>query len=1138
MSKNKGRVLILFAFQLILLFGSFVPHSKIVALDKVLFSEEANVIQVQSTLPSDDISLFSDYSLSIEWTYELAYFRDSAPIISDLDYDGKYELLISDHNGNIHCIENNGSSRWVFADSELRGGCFISIANFDNDVYPEIIVTSSSSYVFCLDDDGSEIWRFQSNGDIGSTSAIADLNNDGNMNILFICNDGFSTLHTEGAGLFCLNSTGHIEWFYSIDTTNHYYSYSSPLIIDVDNDSQLEVILLAKSEIVCLNRFGNEEWSYFGYFDTYSSPSCADLNNDGKFEILMYGNSDPGGRLTAISYYGNDYWSCDLGEGYLDGSISVADLDNDNYPEIILGNDATYLFCVSHTGTLQWTFQAGNYEENFRCSPALTDIENDGKSEIIVFTDSLPGTGFSSSKLYILNNLGEQICEYSMATGFDAHPCQADLDNDNIPEIICVNDNGDIYCFTILGTLETTNSIWWGFQGNIARNGHMDTDGDFLDDATELHYETNSTLNDSDFDGIMDGYEIYFTNSDALNNDTDGDGLLDGFEFDNNLNLNANDSLVDDDNDGINNLEELTYHTNPNKYDTDGDGLGDGEEIFFYLTNATYWDSDYDQVGDGDEIALGMDPLVHDSAEDFDDDGLTNLEEINIGSNININDTDGDGIIDGDEVLLYQSNPLLNDTDGDGLLDFEEIFTYFTLPNSVDSDNDTLTDYQEIFTYFTDANNFDTDGDNLDDAWEVIHFLNPLVNDSSEDADGDGLTNYLEYIYNTDPWDMDSDDDGLSDGMEVNTYLTNPLLSDSDFDGITDDWEVYNGLNPNFDDSSIDYDNDLLTNFWEYYYNTQPFNNDTDGDGMPDGFETIIFMLNPLNPDDASVDFDNDGLDNLLEYQIGTNIWSKDTDGDGMPDGWEYNNNLNPLIDDSRKDYDNDDLTNLEEYTKDRNPFKWDNWELIIYWLIPVEVIILGILVFITVRVVRNKRARRRGFLSYKDAKPKREAGFHFGHLYFRAKELGFDNYNDWKRALQLGFSAFEEWQYAKNNGFYTKKEQIDFAAKGFSNYEIFVDTLKNQLNLIIRLNNQLLALIIDVATEDYSRDRDQIQDLEELKNKIMEIEPVYNLFVDLSDLSTRNYRLNKNVKLEKERSEELRRKALFFFEEKMWDVI
>ena len=47
-------------------------------------------------------------------------------------------------------------------------------------------------------------------------------------------------------------------------------------------------------------------------------------------------------------------------------------------------------------------------------------------------------------------------------------------------------------------------------------------------------------------------------------------------------------------------------------------------------------------------------------------------------------------------------------------------------------------------------------------------------------------------------------------------------------------------------------------------------NQDTDSDGMPNGWEQA-HGLDPLNPDDADADADHDGMSNLQEYLAGTN---------------------------------------------------------------------------------------------------------------------------------------------------------------------------------------------------------------------------------------------------------------------------
>lgn len=58
---------------------------------------------------------------------------------------------------------------------------------------------------------------------------------------------------------------------------------------------------------------------------------------------------------------------------------------------------------------------------------------------------------------------------------------------------------------------------------------------------------------------------------------------------------------------------------------------------------------------------------------DFDKDGLKNSQETSHQTKIDDPDTDDDGLADGDEVNVYESNPLIADTDGDTFSDAQEI---------------------------------------------------------------------------------------------------------------------------------------------------------------------------------------------------------------------------------------------------------------------------------------------------------------------------------------------------------------------------------------------------------------------------------------------------------------------------------
>lgn len=136
---------------------------------------------------------------------------------------------------------------------------------------------------------------------------------------------------------------------------------------------------------------------------------------------------------------------------------------------------------------------------------------------------------------------------------------------------------------------------------------------------------------------------------------------------------------------------------------------------------------------------------------DSDGDGLTDNQEVELGTDPLNPDSDGDRLSDGEEVLRRNTNPLIPDTDADNLGDGDEVLDHQTDPLKPDTEDDRLIDGEEI--------RLGTDP------------LNP-------DSDSDGLLDGDESPPCPDPLDPDSDDDGIIDGQDLDPCdANNPSLT-------------------------------------------------------------------------------------------------------------------------------------------------------------------------------------------------------------------------------------------------------------------------------------------------------------------------------------------------------------------------
>ena len=411
--------------------------------------------------------------------------------------------------------------------------------------------------------------------------------------------------------------------------------------------------------------------------------------------------------------------------------------------------------------------------------------------------------------------------------------------------------------------------------------------------------------NDSDFDGIPDGWEYAY----ALDPTDPTDALLDPDADGLNLDGEQNSYFEQD----WNNLDEFRYQpttdsgypsTDPRDPDTDGDGINDGMEFFGFYYGLTEFDCHY--------------VVEHEYVCD-ENNGASDTYLLSGGSDSPLdatnNDTDGDGMPDGWEIENrrwvgttytggnnWSLDPLraddaLWDADGDGLSNICEfawgqIYLEALSGNLFESMGESIEAVESEWSTL-DPNNIDSDGDTLPDGWEALA-NNPNDPDGNScywtsDVKGINPLNGSDATNNPDGDGFDVNNNGiLEPDEEFNNYLEyhirdTSFIGQNDSETSTLPFGIFTQLWQNTEDAA-----EPVFTFGELtsplLFNSQneqdkgsanPISPDSDGDGMPDGWEIWYarwdvvandWTLNPLSEEDKYGDPDSDGYSNWEEY--------------------------------------------------------------------------------------------------------------------------------------------------------------------------------------------------------------------------------------------------------------------------------
>ncbi|HEY1053267.1 MAG TPA: hypothetical protein VGE39_26030, partial [Prosthecobacter sp.] len=201
--------------------------------------------------------------------------------------------------------------------------------------------------------------------------------------------------------------------------------------------------------------------------------------------------------------------------------------------------------------------------------------------------------------------------------------------------------------------------------------------------------------------------------------------------------------------------------------------------------------------GSAQAQTLGIYPGAAASA---DADRLSDAEETTLGTNPNLVDTDGDFISDSDEVLITGTDPLLADSDMDGLTDYEEWMAL--VPKLWDVDKNGMLDIDPLGVHPPETQD---DISPYSDVW--------WTNGHLTDYDGEGIPDREEITF----------------GNFDRFYYMRAYVDWPNGEGETYDNEAWDG--PGLWDPT-DHDRDGLNAAEEAILQTDPYDPDTDGDGL------------------------------------------------------------------------------------------------------------------------------------------------------------------------------------------------------------------------------------------------------------------------------------------------------------------
>lgn len=271
---------------------------------------------------------------------------DSPPTLGDVDNDNKPDILFGEFGGTVRCLNADvGTLKWVLnVDSNSWIQTEPILLDLDNNSQLDFVIANynfdTAHRIFAYNAyDLSLLWETSLPNDVMYHGAsFADIDNDQKPELAIGSYDG---------NLYVLNGEdGSLKFDFSLP--NAVYVGAPTSIADLNNDGFYEIVFVDNYTISAVTHIGELLWSYEipSYATAFRGAAISDINDDGILDVIF--GTSKGNVIALTGSSGGLIWNIDLASHYgasfdIDHGPIIADFDMDGYLDIfVIGGYAEY----------------------------------------------------------------------------------------------------------------------------------------------------------------------------------------------------------------------------------------------------------------------------------------------------------------------------------------------------------------------------------------------------------------------------------------------------------------------------------------------------------------------------------------------------------------------------------------------------------------------------------------------------------------------------------------------------------------------------------------------------------------------------------------------------------------------------